>query len=58
MGFDFEVWDFRETTAENVSDRTFDYILIHEGNDYDEALAVMHKLKDEGSLCVKFMWRG
>ena len=52
MGSTFEVWAWRETAPGK-----YGYEQRYAGEDYDEAVSVMKRLKAEGCGCVKLEWR-
>lgn len=53
MGYPFEVWAWsRETEMDDYS-----WFCHYNGERYDEAMAMMKRLKEEGCSCVKFLWR-
>ena len=52
MGSTFEVWSWEKGESGNYS-----YVQAYAGDDYQEAIAVMHTLKDTGVGCVRFEWR-
>lgn len=52
MGNTFEVWSWEKNETGYYS-----YVEAYAGEDYQEALAVMHTLKDADVGCVKLEWR-
>lgn len=36
----------------------YQYEMVHGGEDFEEAMTVMRRLKAEGVGCVKLEWRG
>lgn len=53
MGNKFEVYAWLKN-----SKGKFEYRLMHNSDDYEEAFKVMKRLKKEGCGCVKLEWRG
>lgn len=52
MGSTFEVWAWRKTTRGG-----YEYRQEYAGEEYDEAISVMKRIKAEGCGCVKLEWR-
>jgi len=53
MGNTFEVWAWDKSEDSEF----YEYVLFYAGQDYDEAIRSLNKLKESGCGCAKLEWR-